>query len=197
MRRPADVASLPPDDARERLVQAAIPLFRERAPGRVTVREIAAAAGVNHGLVHRHFGGKPGLVREVMRRVLRETASTARGRMPEGLTSAVADALQVLLRERWVVIVLAELALAEDPGSMEGLPPTSMAPVLSKVLGEELDAEVLRAVAVAECATLGLLLFGPLVARGVGWSPGRTEEEVTRGLTALLATALAGTASPP
>ena len=42
------------------LVDATIDLIVERGLG-ISVREIAArAAGVNHGLVHLYFGGKPG-----------------------------------------------------------------------------------------------------------------------------------------
>ncbi len=48
------------------LVDAATELFAERGPGAVSVREVAARAGVNHGLVHRHFGSKDGLVRAVL-----------------------------------------------------------------------------------------------------------------------------------
>lgn len=49
-------------------MEAATRLLSERTPADVTLREIAAAAGVQHSLIVRHFGSKAGLVRAVMAR---------------------------------------------------------------------------------------------------------------------------------
>lgn len=46
----------------EAVVEAAADLFAEKPPGRVTIREIADHAGINHGLIHRHFGSKHNLI---------------------------------------------------------------------------------------------------------------------------------------
>jgi TetR/AcrR family transcriptional regulator, repressor for neighboring sulfatase len=54
------------DEIRAAVLAAATALFAERSPRAVSVREIAAAAGVQHSLVHRHFGSKDDLVREVL-----------------------------------------------------------------------------------------------------------------------------------
>lgn len=43
------------------LIEAAAALFAERGVSGVSLREIAAQAGVNHGLIHRHFGTKENL----------------------------------------------------------------------------------------------------------------------------------------
>ena len=48
------------------ILRAAAELFAERAPSRVTIRDVAARAGVNHSLVHRHYGTKDNLLRAVM-----------------------------------------------------------------------------------------------------------------------------------
>src|ERR1700727_1703503 len=50
----------------EGLLRAAADLFPERPPSRVTIRDVAARAGVNHSLVHRHYGTKDNLLRAVM-----------------------------------------------------------------------------------------------------------------------------------
>lgn len=61
---PAEPPSLPP---RERLLREAARLFAERGVDGVPTREICAAAGVNPGAIHYHFGDKDGLYAEVLR----------------------------------------------------------------------------------------------------------------------------------
>ncbi len=63
---PSDAQPTGRDDVVAALVAAATKLFTEHAPGDVTIRAIAAAAGVNHGLVHRHIGSKLDLARLVI-----------------------------------------------------------------------------------------------------------------------------------
>lgn len=53
------------DEVVAALTEAAADLFAEHGVSGVTVRRIAEAAGVNHGLVHRHFGSKEELARRV------------------------------------------------------------------------------------------------------------------------------------
>jgi AcrR family transcriptional regulator len=53
--------------ARDRLLDEAMRLFSDRGFDAVTTREICAAAGVNPGAIHYHFGDKDGLYREVLR----------------------------------------------------------------------------------------------------------------------------------
>ena len=61
-----------PDDRTARAVirDEALRLFASRGPDGVTVRQIAAAAGVSPGLVLHHFGSKEGLRRAVDEHVL-------------------------------------------------------------------------------------------------------------------------------
>lgn len=54
------------EQVRLALVSAAAELFAQRGPSAVTVRHIAEAAGVNHGLVHHYFGSKDGLLTAVL-----------------------------------------------------------------------------------------------------------------------------------
>ena len=56
--------SPPPDDrtARARIRDGALRLFAERGPDAVTMRDIAAAAGVSAALLIRHYGSKNGLI---------------------------------------------------------------------------------------------------------------------------------------
>jgi TetR/AcrR family transcriptional regulator, repressor for neighboring sulfatase len=52
--------------ARDALLAAAIELFADQGPASVSIRDIARHAGVNHGLVHRHFGSKDELLSEAI-----------------------------------------------------------------------------------------------------------------------------------
>lgn len=64
-------------DTEERLIVAAAALLGEVGPRSVSVRTIAERAGVNHGLVHHYFGGKEGLLRAAMSRLVEEHAKYA------------------------------------------------------------------------------------------------------------------------
>jgi len=48
------------------VLESAADLFAERGPGATSIRDIAARSNVNHGLIHRHFGSKDGLVAAVL-----------------------------------------------------------------------------------------------------------------------------------
>lgn len=48
------------------VLEAAAGLFAERGPAATSIRDIAARSNVNHGLIHRHFGSKDGLVGAVL-----------------------------------------------------------------------------------------------------------------------------------
>lgn len=55
-----------PVRARDRLLQSAIELFAASGPGSVSVRDVARHAGVNQGLIYRHFGSKEALLAEAI-----------------------------------------------------------------------------------------------------------------------------------
>jgi AcrR family transcriptional regulator len=48
------------------VLESAADLFAERGPAATSIRDIAARSSVNHGLIHRHFGSKDGLVGAVL-----------------------------------------------------------------------------------------------------------------------------------
>ncbi len=56
----------PSPTAREALLRSAIELFAERGPASVSVRDIAGRAGINQGLIYRHFGSKEALLAEAL-----------------------------------------------------------------------------------------------------------------------------------
>ena len=182
-----DGRRLSADESRALLVDAATRLFRERPPKAVSVREIAAAAGVNHGLVHRHFGGKDGLLRAVLSRIFRSTARAITARMDQDLEAALADGIGLLVRERWTAPVLAHLLQVEGP---ESIPTASMMPVIRQKIGEDLSPDEAALISVVEAAVLGWMLFEPLVARGTGLDA-LGEEERLRAFSRAIASQLA------
>ncbi|MBK9647577.1 MAG: TetR/AcrR family transcriptional regulator [Deltaproteobacteria bacterium] len=154
---------VPADETRARLRAAAAELFRERPPGEVSVREIAQRAGVNHGLVHRLYGGKDALVLAVLRQVFRETGEAIAARAAQDFEAALASGLDVLLRERWIAGVIAH-ALAR--GDLNQLPVASMTPLVRQLHGEPLDDDLAALTALGEAAALGWMLFEPFITRG-------------------------------
>jgi AcrR family transcriptional regulator len=54
-----------PDDPKGAILRAAAELMAEHSPSDVSLREIAARAGVNYGLIHRHYGTKDRLLVEI------------------------------------------------------------------------------------------------------------------------------------
>ncbi|MEO1717099.1 MAG: TetR/AcrR family transcriptional regulator [Planctomycetota bacterium] len=56
-------------NAKQRLMEAALKLFADRGPDHVSVRDIAAEAGVTHGSIRYHFGTKEKLYVQVVRRL--------------------------------------------------------------------------------------------------------------------------------
>ncbi len=69
--------------AREALLEAATLLFGEAGPAAVSTRQIAKAADVNSGLIHRHFRTKDALLKEVLERLAREISESAKEAVDE------------------------------------------------------------------------------------------------------------------
>jgi AcrR family transcriptional regulator len=61
-----------PSPARQRILDAALGLIRERGIGRVTTKEIALAAGAAEGSLFKNFGDKMGLLTELLSQELPE-----------------------------------------------------------------------------------------------------------------------------
>lgn len=69
------------DEVIAAVLRAASELFAEKGPAATSIREVAARAGVNHGLLHRHFGSKDQLLAATLQHLadsaaaLRETGA--------------------------------------------------------------------------------------------------------------------------
>lgn len=65
------------DEVIAAVLEAASELFAEKGPAATSIREVAARAGVNHGLLHRHLGSKHQLLAATLQH-LADTAAELR-----------------------------------------------------------------------------------------------------------------------
>ena len=166
------------DPVRAALIEAGADLFSQHGPANVSVRQVAKAAGVNHGLVHRHFGSKDGLLKAVV----------------ESLRGDVEARLGESAEDEALVPLLVGLAGSGDPryyrivahAVLDGMEITDLQerfPVVERMLdaarrGEgrlRPEAQVTGLMA----SGLGLLLFGDYVAQATGQTPEEFEASRT------------------
>jgi AcrR family transcriptional regulator len=172
------------------LIDAAAELFAEQPPAAVSVRAVAERAGVNHGLVHRHFGSKQDLERAVLEHLagrIQRSATRARQQGPAGasdLGSALLSALRATLDEPRYVRALARALL-------DGREPTALQrrfPMLQELIEAtreaqrkgQLDGDLDPRMLVAAVAAMGLgwALFEPYLLAAT--EQGRTRPATVR-----------------
>ena len=171
----ADAGRRRPRRSREQVSQALIDatasLLADHASGRVTVREIAAAADVNPTFVHRYFGSKRNLMRAAIERADDHVIAQIE-KMPDVVKGGPA-VFHAALQEREIVAALARASL---DGVLDDLP--SGRPAVGALLERflcEVESGQTRGphdprviVACLASATMGYALFGPFIRRGVG-----------------------------
>lgn len=142
------------------MLRSAADLFAERGLAATSIRDIAARSRVNHGLIHRHFGSKDGLVAAVLDHLGQHLAELL-ANDAEG--SAVAAAVDRQLR------VLAYASLDGYPiGELQSRFPT-MGVLLDAVRPQhptDLSARLAAAHTIA--LQLGWCLFGDFLRASTG-----------------------------
>src|SRR3712207_2208650 len=88
--------TIPNTDTRSRILEAAWALIRDRGVGEVTIKEIAAAAGVSRQLVYFHFENRTGLLAAMARHQDRRSGFVERVAATEALPPT--QGLEELLR---------------------------------------------------------------------------------------------------
>lgn len=87
------------DEVIAAILDSAADMFAERGPAAASIRDIAARAHVNHGLVFRHFGTKEQLVAAVLDHVAASTTALADGAAaPAEIDAATTRQLRVIAR---------------------------------------------------------------------------------------------------
>ena len=147
------------------LIKAGAELFAERGLAAVSVRDVAARARVNHGLVHHYFGTKEDLLSAVVQRLSEELANQATVRFDELFEAAGRSGL---------FRILARLIL--DGHDIEEFDPKH--PIFDRILGvatqakeagflrADLDPKLVASMGVA--LHLGWLVFEPHLMNAAG-----------------------------
>jgi TetR/AcrR family transcriptional regulator, repressor for neighboring sulfatase len=87
------------DEVAAAILDSAGQMFAERGPAAASIRDIAARARVNHGLVFRHFGAKEQLVAAVLNHLAARVTTLVDAKAPTGEIEAAATLqLRVIAR---------------------------------------------------------------------------------------------------
>lgn len=154
------------DGAVEALLDAAEELFAARGPASVSLRDVARAAGVNHGLIHHYIGSRDDLVDRVFLR------ATERARRVVDDATDPADALDRLRAlggsdDRITRLLTWTLLAGHDPRDFHGR--SAALDAVADSAGDGADDRRLRLVlAVAMVQSLGWKLFGDYVTVAAG-----------------------------
>jgi AcrR family transcriptional regulator len=164
-------AALPPDEVRERLLEAAQQRFAARGYDAVSVRELARAAHVSPAMIAYYFGDKAGLLDAVFDRVFERLLAQLRGLAAAPASEAGAPERLIRLyvetigREPWLPSFIMREVLggdAERRARFAARFPARLAPVLLPFLAREKAHGHLRAdldPALAILSLIGMCAF--------------------------------------
>jgi AcrR family transcriptional regulator len=108
----AEAATPDPDPTQVRILAAARELFAQRGFAGAGTRDIAAAAGVNQGLIAYHFGGKDALFQAVVDGELERLCASLDRAGPD---AALPDLLSACLDHQELVQLIAHALLEPGP----------------------------------------------------------------------------------
>ena len=158
------------EDVRQALIQSATKLFSERGPAAVSVREIAQQAGVNHGLVHRHFGSKKGLLKTVVSQLAEEILDHVgeaddREQLHSLLTSVLGATSQ---QGAWLRILAWSILDGYGIEEIQDRFPLAERMVAAAARDESTSLDPEARVTMVMSVGLGMLLFGPFLRSATG-----------------------------
>lgn len=192
------------DLKREAIIDAAAELMAARPITEISVREIAARAGVPHTLIYRYIGNKQDLERAVIDRTVNEVLAFTES-SPESALGGLDRLIHTLLHRRDSLLVLINSMLTEDGAARN----TDRAPVIALILASlRADIETRRSAGTIQPAPefpplAPEVAVGAVAALVVGWTAFEPRIKVGTGLTetpteelAALATAILNLARP-
>jgi len=160
------------------LVAAATRLFAAHGPDGVSLRAVAAEAGINYGLIHHYVGSKDDLLRLVCVSVSERTAEQV---THEADLEMIVNRMFGGARTDYVTMLTWTLLQGRDPVELMGRSPALTA--VTERLGPDLDDAATRVAAMTAMA-LGWQVFGPFIAAGVG-ADGSQKADLDRDLRVL------------
>ena len=185
--RPVDARPHGREQVRSAVLTATSALVAERGPDGFSVREIAARAGVNHALVHRHFGTKADVLEQMLAADAEAVvAAVVESGLPisgEAGGEVVAELLDVLAARPsyWRTLVHAVLDSPEA-----ALPGTASTTELFSGLWRDTDDERAVPTSVAGMTVLGWLIFGQFMTDATGAEPEKTRRAVADQVATLI-----------
>lgn len=162
-------------------IEATVALLAEEGPRKLSVRQIAERAGVNHALVHRHFGTKDEVVRQALQAQAAAVADDIRARAQDGELTVV-HVLEALAGHPMYWTTLARVALDAPELAGRGTAPTTE--LFAAALDER--GPGLGAAAAAACLMLGWRVFGDFVVEATGARADALDESASTLLRSLL-----------
>jgi TetR/AcrR family transcriptional regulator, repressor for neighboring sulfatase len=161
---------LSPDETRARLVAACVDVLETSGPAGVSVRDVAARAGVNHGMVHRYFKTKDALLAAAIAHLSAEAHRA-------GPDAALTASSFAYLRGHPELVQLVARACLDGPDELLAIAaptPDRLEAIAARIrlalarahLDRAVDAHLVNAFATA--ALLGWFTFQPLLRRGYG-----------------------------
>lgn len=157
----------PTAPAARALLDAAARLLAERTPSAISGRALAEEAGVNYGLVHRHFGGKRELLAGAVDELVAEYVTN--GLDPDGVPVPLALAARPAL---WRSLVNLLLDATGFDGYRRSAPVLGRCVEAVRVARPDLDdRQVATVIALALSVEVGLPLHRPVLARAVELDP--------------------------
>jgi len=160
------------EEVAEALIKAAAILFSKHGVKAVSIRDIASLAGVNHGLIHRHFGSKEQLrikTQEYLAKQVRDEIGE-----PENILDALLLAGQAIKKQPMFWKVMARTFLDDN---FEGDVQTSF-PLINKLVSLVRDGQTRgfitvdmdpRHIVAAICAYgLGMEVFEKYIVQATG-----------------------------
>jgi TetR/AcrR family transcriptional regulator len=139
------------ENVREKILEVARELFLRYGYRGVSSRQIGAAAGVNFAMIRYYFGGKPGLYREILNRVLQPARvaleAMAADRRPIELSQVFANITQTWAANPWIAGFIVREVLVPD-GPMRAMFlrefPERLVPIIERLVQSEIERGRLR-----------------------------------------------------
>lgn len=175
---PLDTRPSGADEVREAVLAAAAQLFQEGDPGSVSLRQIAARAGVNYGLLHRHFGTKADLVAAVLRRHSDRFRPSAAAEVD--LQVRIAEMVSHYLGEPAVARTMSWAAVNDVAPEVLASNFADVASLLDALAAEIGDEQTTALFGVAVCLVLGVSAFDRYALTAAGAEPNEVNRSALR-----------------